>query len=204
MISLGRGRKCDDMKPILFSTPMVQAILAGRKTQTRRVIKPQHVRRSDGRGTLEKIPLNAFADEVGLEVIAEFSPRCPGDILYVRETWLQEEYPEFHYVYKASCPKPEDYPEKWRPSIHMPRAAARIFLRVTDVRVERLQQITYGDCCAEGVFDREDLKSCAHGSIATERFRELWNSLNAKRGYGWGVNPWVWVYEFERIESEEA
>jgi len=180
------------MKPIIFSTEMVRAMLDGRKTQTRRVIKPQPESMKDGK--LPKCPYQ------------------PGDILWVRETWYYEEHmheltagdPDLpsgrykhRYICKASDP---DYPvgnKGWRPSIHMPREAARIFLRVIDVRVERLQEITEEDARAEGC--DANIPDGVPSSIVW--FYEIWNRLNARRGYGWDTNPWVWVIEFERTEA---
>jgi len=202
------------MKPILFSTDMVKALLDGRKTMTRRVIHPDisnwfDVCKVDGAIAWQEQETGDF-----------FPPTCRaryqvGDILWVRETWQHScRAPGVDICYRADgeaeiC---DAYYEdnhwcKWKPSIHMPREAARIFLRVTDVRVERIQQITYGDCCAEGVFNNEDLTNASYGREATEKFRKLWNSINAKRKggiYAWDMNPWVWVCTFERCEKSEV
>lgn len=187
-------------KPILFSTPMVQAILEGRKTMTRRIVKglPNDqsgcdlgiIKTTDGKLT-----------GYGFETI----PYQPGDILWVRETWarLNDDYhPDDKgsiYVYKADHITGNDGPDliKWKPSIFMHRAAARIFLRVTDVRVERLQEILCGDMKREG---------CIPPTVTGGQYQQwqrdywipLWDAINAKRGYGWETNPWVWVIEFER------
>jgi hypothetical protein len=219
-------------KPIIFSTPMVQAILDGRKTQTRRVVKPQPEQGMkiigpewfeptavDRNG--EEVPgkpifgIYADEDDWGLKV-----PYQPGDILWVRETWMPETEQGIltgGYIYKASNNRPEpdgELPLKWKPSIHMPREATRIFLKVKAVRVERVQDITEKDARAEGAAgyirlpDEDDtpftlelspLKDELHPRIA---FRYLWDSLNAKRGYSWDSNPWVWVIEFERVEVQ--
>lgn len=196
--------------PILFSTPMVKAILEGRKTQTRRVVKwkPYH----EG----EKINFNFSGMSLGQYMTGvpesgyvlysrghggtwnqKTKPiHCPygepGDILWVRETWAPARgVVAPGYLYK-SIDNLNDV--KWKPSIHMPRKAARIFLKVKDVRVERLQDITGEDAQAEGVkpsiFPYQPLKPM---------FEKLWNDINAKRGYGWDANPWVWVIEFERV-----
>lgn len=167
------------MKPILFSTPMVQAILEGRKTQTRRVVKPQPIKKGHF-WTLDYTRM----------------PYKPRDILWVRETWYLETFYGAHsYVYRASEP---NYPVNvgagqhgWRPSIFMPQDVARIFLRVKEVRVEKVQDITEEDTINEGVNNKE-------------KFALLWDKLNKKRGYGWEANPWVWVIEFERIEKPEV
>jgi hypothetical protein len=208
-------------KPILLSTEMVAATLDDRKTQTRRVIKPQFIQfanyhvntrtpAANKDGTYTVITNEGISGTHFAHIKPSYKP---GDILWVRETWCKEFYApigesesvteflnkiEFRICYKATDALPDNC--SWKPSIHMPRAAARIFLRVTNVRVERLNQINYGDCCAEGVYNKSDLISVAHGSVATDKFRELWDSLYAKReDCSWDDNPWVWVYVFERI-----
>ena len=231
------------MKPILFSTPMVQAILREEnpKTNTRRVILPQPVLEPwDGTSGMWKWKDCQWMDG-GLGMpqsgVDDYAPCRPGDVLWVRETWyLETHYGAHSYVYRASSP---DYPvdvgvgqHGWRPSIFMPKAAARIFLQVADVRVERVQEITDDDALNEGIPDNGwfpmdkvycprcqgegligaldpdslgfmeiDCPDCIRPS---QRFANLWNNLNAKRGYGWDKNPWVWVYAFRRIEKEEA
>lgn len=199
------------MKPILFNTEMVQAILDGRKTQTRRVIKPKY--RDDEYGY--QILTNKATGEQWIEKHDEHemsfdSPRYikpkynVGDILYVRETWSKvtkgfgfNAYEE--YVYKASNTDICDI--KWKPLIHMPKEAARTFLKVTDVRVERLQEISAKDCIKESVqcdaleVGEEFVRGIYHG---------IWDSTVKKSDinkYGWDANPWVWVYEFERIKK---
>jgi len=175
------------MKPILFNTDMVKAILDGRKTMTRRVCKLDTANFDYDLKDKDYGPFlqNEYGDSINVK---ELAPYQPGDILYVRETWAEV---NGIYIYKAD----EDAtPLKWRPSIHMPKEAARIWLEVTDVRVERLQKITYDDCLSEGMWD--------YGTDVDTliAYQELWQSLNAKKGYGWYENPWVWVYEFKRLE----
>ncbi len=188
------------MKPILFNTEMVKAILDGRKSVTRRVVKPQ-----------------PFSErKMGKQ------PCRPGDILYVRETWALQ----FGlYWHKAGLKVDENgcdthgtlVPTKWRPSIHMPKEAARLFLRVTDVRVERLQNITPEQLRAEGVkifllpseCQRMFNRFGAVGDFLEKKkeFAGLWDNTIKKADlplYGWNANPWVWVIEFERISKEEA
>lgn len=186
-----RQLKRNQMRSILFKTDMVQAILEGRKTVTRRVY---------------------------------CQPCKPGDLLYVRETWNRVKFGregEWHYEYRASCENPAYFSNgsfaEWRPSIHMPREAARIFLRVTDVRVERLQDITDEQARAEGAMafclsvDSEDTpdseRTWHDAGPALPDFIRIWNS-NIKPAdrdkYGWDANPWVWVIEFERISKEAA
>ena len=206
-------------KPILFSTPMVIAILDGRKTQTRRVIKDKDITNwfdidADGKAI-------AYIDQATGDSYppTHKARNKPGDILWVRETWSKDENGE--YVYRTNYGTTEDdsFPSsmfKWRPSIHMPREAARIFLRVTNVRVERVQEITEDEVFAEGLSPWDD--RCADenwrptfndpdigGSPQMiQGFSILWDELYKKRGYSWESNPWVWVYEFERISKEEA
>ena len=213
------------MKPILFNTEMVRAILDGQKTVTRRVIKPQpegaHCVLDYDEGTRSYIFLCGNRGTGG--ILADWEkavkmPYHPGDILYVRETFATLLYRDGHtrHVYKAT----DTYPFgeafvlrfRWHPSIHMPKEAARIFLRVTDVRAERLQDIDYEGCKSEGIWD--DYKTYSekyHENLARRAylycFSELWDSTIKKADrpkYGWAANPWVWVIEFERISKEEA
>lgn len=196
------------MKPILFNTEMVKAILEGRKTVTRRVIKPRY--RDDEHGwtvcinsythLVEDV---AYTDGEGACTRSIKPPYGVGDILYVRETWIES---SFGYAYRASdCSTIEDWAGeeiKWKPSIFMPKEAARIFLRVTDVRVERLQDITPKQAGNEGVLWETDNS----GQFRRWQFHRLWDSTIKKKDldeYGWSANPWVWVIEFKRIESEE-
>jgi hypothetical protein len=187
------------MKPILFNTPMVQAILEGRKTQTRRVIKPQPNSKAEYKGT--EIGKHVFETDIDMWHIK--SPYQPGQVLWVRETWsMIDDMPYDNYVYRTDYGTTEDdsFPPsmfKWKPSIHMPREAARIFLRVKTVRVERVQDITAHDAIREGMESEIPFDT-------VDEFKELWNNLNAKRGYGWESNPWVWVVKFERMSKEEA
>jgi len=191
-------------KPILFSADMVQAIWAGRKTMTRRVVNPQnitHYRENCPATVLYNMGCNDWAcPKCGGGVIPFtgssdiHAKYIPEEILYVRETWA--ETPK-GYIYKADN---HDYMGKWKPSIHMPKNAARIFLRVTDVSAERLQGITETDAMDEGATPEPPFSlpdSYRRGFIA------LWDSIYSKRDggiYKWESNCWVWVYSFERIE----
>lgn len=190
------------MKPILFNTEMVQAILEGRKTVTRRVLKlPSYIEQNEnGLYTL-------FADgdccyeNQSMEEIKDYikPPYAAGNILYVRETW---HVCKGKYIYRAGVNKGLDALPlvKWRPSIHMPKAAARIFLKVTDVRVERLQDIMKSPHGKNNQVVRE---GCLYGCD----FIAVWESTvkKEKKGvYGWDANPYVWVIEFEQISKEEA
>ena len=197
------------MKPMLMNTEMVKAILAGRKTVTRRLIKPQpYDVLYDGalqQGEVEDGDILLTLTKDGkTEMI--IPPYHVGDVLYVWETFLKA---RGYYHYKADG-KHEILDTlvghsffKWQPSIHMPKEAARIFLRVTDVRVERLQDITDG-----WRFEEEGI-ILYHGMIseAWRDYAELWNSTIKKADldkYGWDANPYVWVIGFERISKEEA
>lgn len=195
--------------PIIFSGPMVQAILEGSKTQTRRVIKQQPPKVFNGYNVYPAKCENPEYGRVASE-IDMWTFKCPygkpGDTLWVRETWKYYEKAigkgasfciKKFLAYKAdeendNVQKSSEWFEgKWHPSIHMPRTAARIFLQVKDIRVERLQDISNEDIRAEGA---------AEFGCTTHRlnFQLLWDSINAKRGYGWDINPWVYVIEFKR------
>lgn len=233
-------------RPILFSGPMVRSILAGEKTQTRRVVKQARGRvwpYGDGEWA-------TYGEEVHVDVFA-----CPygkpGDRLWVRETWA-EHHPvgiqpgRFSMAGRAGIPGPprvayrviyradgdpirvwhcggfpyrtvdgpsdeidarhpsvcSEFPG-WRPSIHMPRWASRILLEVTDVRVERVQDISEADCYSEGLPIPGPYQPGTREAVEVvlPAFRDLWDSINAKRGQGWDVNPWVWVVEFKRLEA---
>lgn len=200
------------MKPILFNTDEVCATLDGRKTVKRMVVKPTPL--------WEKSPApqdgypGYWANWDDKKIYK--AQYCPGDILYVRETWYKD---AGRYMYKANYSDKEKFYRngkeiyiKWHPSIHMPKEAARLFLRVTDVQVERLQDIDYEGCKAEGIWD--DYKTYSekyHENLAKMAypycFSKLWNSTIKKADlpiYGWAANPWVWVIEFERISKEVA
>jgi len=232
-------------KPILFNTEMVKALLDGRKSVTRRVVKPQpkmqlsYICSGCGCGRWNYPPENCVEqggwdekyrriDGLTAEDNAMFwtPPFHANDILYVRETWAElgacytpECGYELHYIYRASF-EPNfiyDIPHiKWRPSIHMPKEAARIFLRVTAVRVERLHDITEEQAKAEGAIKGNYFVDSDGETFFEIRpndgyyrcgFRHLWN-LTIKKSdlpvYGWEANPWVWVIEFERFSKEEA
>ena len=178
-------------RPILFSGAMVRAILEGRKTQTRRVISDKH----------EWARSNAVRGECWL---SPFGVR--GDRLWVRETHAGDNL--CGWVYRADHPDAdiragelddgEQTLRRWTPAIHMPRAACRLMLDVVTVRVERLQEISEEDAIAEGVRPPGDYGRAPNVAV----YRALWDSLNAKRGYGWDVNPWVWVIEFRRTRAD--
>lgn len=195
------------IKPILFNTEMVRAILDGRKSCTRRLVKPE----PQGYFEVSEEPLYVYDTDGNQGKITP--PYQPGDILYVRETWHKYikrvgkgescRFAEF-YGYRASVANSEDADEPWRPSIHMPKEAARIWLKVTDVRVERLQEITLEQICREGV--EIEYPYVLNGEEKIYAFSNLWNSTIKKYDidrYGWDASPWVWVIEFERCEKPE-
>ena len=209
------------VKQILFNTEMVRAILDGRKTCTRRVIKPQPYGKCTYplgfvTDSTEKKEVGCFGfgiDEYGGSIQYAKPSYQPGDILYVRETWKNA--PNGYYYYEDWQRDDIADVTKWKPSIHMPKEAARIWLKVTDVRVERLQDITPKDAENEGVGDLfyEDIgySEKNYGTevdkdygIAREQFAWLWDSTIKKSDldrYGWDANPWVRVIEFERCEK---
>nr|DAH48730.1 MAG TPA: hypothetical protein [Caudoviricetes sp.] len=223
-------------KPILFNTQMVRAILDGRKSCTRRIAKPQweecpNCKYVHNEYIYDNLAENVYCARCGYPLVPERrAPYQPGDILYVRETWCGWYLPlvGMHYCYRATEPDGNKRPtspeydcdvEKisWHPSIHMPKEAARIWLKVTDVRVERLQDITPKEAENEGVgnlfYDDIGYSEKNYGTevdpeygIAKEQFAWLWESTIKKSdldSYGWDANPWVWVIEFERCESQE-
>ena len=218
------------IKPILFNTEMVRAILDGRKTCTRRIAKgfiPDDAlwgyTAFTPKGYISCRGL--YADGYGEKFYK--LPYQPEDILYVRETWHRYTkrvgkgegcHLEERYGYKASIANSEDAEEPWKSSIHMPKEAARIWLKVTDVRVERLQSITVEGAIKEGA----EGENCHHtnagafgctdcmntGWIVPPQieFMQIWDSTIKKSDldrYGWDANPWVWVIEFERCEKPE-
>jgi len=191
------------MKPIIFSTPMVQAILDGRKTQTRRVIKDKDITNNfdiDVDGSVYGYINPETGDSYPPTAIAKYQV---GDILWVRETWGKDENGE--YVYRTNYGTTEDdsFPPsvfKWKPSIHMSREAARIFLKVTNIRVERLQDISEDEAIKEGA-KAYGPNNCS-GTSARIAFAEIWDKTTTE--HEWRTNPWVWVIEFEKISKEEA
>lgn len=255
-------------KPILFSGDMIRAILDGRKTQTRRIMKPQIA----GPWQVEDPPVfgritspHPLKGRFGVFIRANRDtkfPRAdlipcpygqPGDLLWVRENWrpyawhegdpvdieftdgtvracecrLEDEARNIDWEVSiwesasAECQKaglelndegvyswePGESPLKWRPSIHLPRWASRITLKITDVRVQRIQEITRQDAAAEGVcldLDKPLPKWCQSNRFPEENFRALWDSINEQREtgkYRWAANPWVWALTFEVIRE---
>lgn len=190
------------MKPILFNTEMVRAILDGRKTVTRRVVKPQPESRPTPMKKDSCWP-GCFAIQGTAKVIRP--PYQPGDTLWVRETWAKSMAGTFMYQADDKA----IMVERWRPSIHMPREAARLFLRVTGVRVERLKDIDGHGILKEGIDNGKSNPAMGTRweNMQSMAFAELWNSTLKSADlplYGWAANPWVWVIEFERISKDEA
>lgn len=215
--------------PILYNTDMVQAILDGRKTATRRILKHP----------FEVHPNGCVTRPKGNERLCPYEPPySPGDILYVRETWAflpcvectregtdcgrtcvtyedRDSVSDGCFVYRADHPHPEHV--RWSPSIHMPKAAARIWLKVKAVRVERLQDMRPEDIRKEGMRLTITPNECKRqfdkiGAIyfyeeKRKEFLKIWNSTIKKSDlthYGWDANPWVWVIEFERCGKPEG
>ena len=209
-------------RPVLFNGAMVRAIIAGAKTQTRRLVKPQPPEGADPRWTWCVSSTNR--DDVGAFHHGVIEPdgnsftdrgrerqtayRCPfgapGDDLWVRETWAEHEPDDVQGTrtyYRADHADGEVQVRpgmflRWTPSIHMPRWASRLTLRVTSVRVERLHAITEDDARAEGVLTVDGLLSAM---TPRERFACLWREINGGRA-SWDANPWVWVVSFKRDE----
>lgn len=199
------------MKPILFNTEMVKRILSGDKTQTRRIINPQPKGNWVGWTSEKGKDIAVWETIENADKINPLFKTSPcyqlGDVLYVRET-IYRSPSHGGWRYLDEIPEECFITRNWMkvPSICMPKEAARIFLKVAGIRAERLQRISYGDCCEEGVLEREKLINCHFGSLATERFKTLWDSTIKKKElnkYGWEANPWVWVVEFEKIDNPE-
>lgn len=219
------------VKPILFNTKMVRAILDGRKSCTRRLVRFLPGENPQWTGYI-KDGLMLYNGKN--EPCIRKAPYQPGDILYVRETWqylyeldgneqVIEDTGKYYYAATDTIPFNTYVDENgvrhdhapWRPSIHMPKEAARIFLRVTNVRVERLQEMKDEDCEKEGLenFCKKcstlfsECDTCLNDGGIKEDFKELWDSTIKKSDlatYGWDANPWVWVIEFERCEKPES
>ena len=192
--------------PILFDTEMVRAILDGIKGSTRRIVKG-FIPNDAVWGYTAFTPKGyiscrgTFADGYGEKF---FKLPCEsGDILYVRETWKKA--PNGYYYYEDWQRNDIADVTKWKPSIHMPKEAARIWLKVTDVRVERSQEITIDGIRNEGISSMA--VHAGDMEIALKEWKNLWNSTIKKTdldSYGWDANPWVWVIEFERCEKPEG
>lgn len=195
-------------KPILFSTPMVQAIMNDGKAQTRRIVKPQPIYHPEWGTTGYEYKKMIFTASGFMEKMIERSPYQVGNKLWVRETWADIGLNGMNViVYKADINNKAEW--KWKPSIFMPKKYCRLWLEITNVRAEKLQDIEYDDIVDEGIDqfweqDENEYGGCWHiGKIYTDSISEawqlLWDSINAKRGYGWDTNPWVRAVSFKRI-----
>jgi hypothetical protein len=198
---------------------MVNAILEGRKTQTRRVVDPRlfvELTHSEDPGSEPVCAV--YQSDPHFGALAMKYARCPygrpGDRLWVRETHaivprtayarsgvqqtLRPDDDHDAAVYAADWPLSR--PGRWRPSIHMPRWASRILLEITDVRVERVQEIDPNNACDEGVLPYDPYHPLPAALYYRATFADMWDRINAARGYGWDANPWVWCVAFRRIE----
>lgn len=207
------------IKPILFNTEMVQATLDGRKSCTRRLVKFLSGENPRWTGYI-KDGLMLYNGKN--EPCIRKAPYQPGDILYVRETWKKA--PNGYYYYEDWQKDDIADVTKWKPSIHMPKEAARIWLKVMNVRVERLQEMkpvdvinegaypdcwdclnTYGESGSQCCYGTEE--ECSQCDEVMMEWEKLWNSTIKKSDidrYGWDANPWVWAIEFERCEKPEG
>lgn len=211
-----------NVNPILFNTEMVRSILDGRKTVTRRVIKPQPKsklcytfagshKKDIGRWEYPSKTAHEFwgeefklTDNITEEELKKKwnPPYHADDIMYVRETWVQAAAHTFFYRADKTIQN-----ILWSPSIHMPKEAARIFLKVTNVRAERLQCMSWEDICNEGIIPDSNIRDKFSFEMLCNNFKNLWNSTIKKSdidSYGWDVNPWVWVIEFEVCDKPEG
>lgn len=202
-------------KPILFNAEMVRAILEGRKTVTRRLIKPRYRDGDAGFWVHRKV---ATGEITGVEIYDEdecgtdryvMPPYQTGDILYVRETWRKEDNGFAYYAtdwHKFGDEYVKQF--KWNPSIHMPKEAARIWLKVTNVRLERLQAMTEEDALKEGAKPGYLFEGDAEPTRTALRiWLRIWDSTIKKKDlpiYGWVANPWCFVISFERIEKGDS
>lgn len=187
-------------RPVIFSAPMVRAILDGRKTQTRQIVK-----RYEEFGCLTGDCPHQHRNECAASLTASCPYGAPGDRLWVRENWrplmdhLSECTGPKDIRYAASVSEAEWAISKWRPSIHMPRWASRITLRITDVRVERLQAISAADAIAEACAPASAHSLDCDSKSPVVEFRGVWERINGVAS--WVANPWVWAIQFERVSQ---
>lgn len=209
-------------KPILFSAPMVRAIMDGRKTQTRRIVKPQPVNQLvyvDGHAPNGDQYLCEWVEEgAGYDALRKCPYGTIGDRLWVRESWMPLwdagdgsytclpptgcEYTPDIIKYRADGEKPKNFAASWRHARYMPRVASRLTLEITDIRVERLQDISNNDAIDEGCSgERWHEGDGNEGQVEPwEQFRDLWESINGPDS--WTANPWVWAISFRRLENQ--
>ena len=216
-------------RPILFNREMVRAILEDRKTMTRRVVKPQPIMMDSGMWYPSENPGDRknktglhYANEKHMRkgMSIDFSP-CgqPGDKLWVRETFAYKTRPKTEnssLIYKADFDTKDGFgseiidfntgmttPLTWEPSIFMPRWASRITLEIINVGIQRIQEIKYFDIMKEGApLSTYPHHHDSYDTKLFEWFTGIWDSVNAKRGFGWDANPWVWIIEFKRVRVE--
>ena len=194
--------------PILMSGPMVRATMNGLETETRRVVKPQPHSMCSHASYLKEIDRWVFGDNTGRTFKCPYGK--PGDRLWVRETFFfrPDPYLALYRAFDIDNRLPALSPDiegfRWKPSIHMPRTAARLFLDVQEIRIEPLQDITDEGIQAEGIVFDKKLKAPRIDDNIYPSLRaawiDLWDSINAKRGYPWSSNPWVWVVKYEVVE----
>jgi hypothetical protein len=217
-----------NFKPILFSTEMVRAILDGRKTQTRRLVKLKHLKMEEvgaihpdgsGKGWIAWSPGKGITAELTQSVYpGNEGFACPygqvGDVLWVREAFYSVA-PEYDYalstekpIYPGETWYKADDPAKgpWKPGIHMPKSACRIFLEITDRRIERVQDISEEDAVCEGVWLDHSVSPTGytvygmpHWPTAREAFKVLWSGINGEPS--WEQSPWIWCITFKRIDK---
>lgn len=198
-------------RPILFSGPMVMAILNGKKSQTRRVISwPAWIKDGDKLKLAAQNPVTGLAYYEDGRPIKRFTRPygVPGDLLWVRETfyvqpelWMINHGPQpIHYAADCKRDEVEDYISK--PSIFMPRWASRITLEVVSARTQRIQDISEEEAKAEGCVQRT-YRDGRGTETARRDFRHLWDSINAKQGFGWEADPWVWAIEFRNVSNQQ-
>ena len=204
---MNRNNQAVKWYPRLFTDDMVRELLADRKTATRWPLRKQPVEdvsRRAGEWVWEDATGNTYR-----------APVCPGDIIWAREAWAQEDV-AFPPVYRADgtdmlgnkWTTEALFKIRWSPNIHMPRRVARIFLRVTDMRLVRVQDISEEEAQAEGITpSTKQIVKFGRGmrvTTARQQFAALWNALYAARGLGWDANPWVWAADFRLISKAEA
>jgi hypothetical protein len=206
-----------NFKPILFSTPMVQAILRGEKTQTRRIINPQPIEDFDSGYVFDGKHKSLYKNDSThedwrVQFILDWRKYKIGDILWVRETF--QIIPPNMVFYKADTENKST--GNWKPSIFMPKEACRIFLKLTNIRIERLMSISVNDAISEGIESRlfqlpDDTETTGYKIYGVKNswdenpvisYWSLWDSINGKKSYE--LNPFVWVYEFERTDASFA
>ena len=188
--------------PILFTGEMLRAIIEGRKTQTRRVIRT----RTENRTRIGPVGHQAHIESP--EALNHCPYGVPGDLLWVRETVGKMRRPSGGWIYKADQPVDIARAFSWRPSIHMPRAASRLTLRVSNVRVERVQDMSFYDWVADfapAFIEQERARATGVGAgYQADHSRKLWDTINAKRGYSWDSNPLVWVIEWDKVWTQNV